>query len=544
MSDRLDHGKEKTGRKVSRRDFARRSVAAGAAAVALPDLALLRPNTPAKPARLQSSGITTDEERKKLIYEAHFGRKTPAASGRGMVICSHPLATREAMKVLKRGGNAGDAGLCAAITQAVIEPHMTGITGIFSMLYYDAGSRTSSYINAFWDTPRKPLQNVTAADITNGRAQGVPGWWAGFEEAHRRHASKSIKELMEPAIRYARDGFEVHPFLWGVIFAKIQRIGMTEQGREIFMPQNILTRPWEKLYQKRQADTLERLSEEGSDFYYRGEFAEDFCKVIQQAGGVVTRQDMEAYEARWIEPQWDTYREYNVVSASSPLVTAFKNVEQLDLERLGPPTDSSETLNQMVRIVGSVWPPQNNMLPHPGTCHISAIDADGNIAAVFHTSNASAWDNGLFVRGASITPGGWFFLSEPKPGQRNATESPIHIIFKDEKPVLVSGSPSISLLQNIIQNTVNILDFDIPIEEAVNRPRFGGKSPRIEGAYIIEADLKEKVRERAAEKGLRFEVVNPWNAYHGAFEGIYIEPDSGLMRACGDPRRCSKAEGL
>ena len=61
---------------------------------------------------------------------------------------------------------------------------------------------------------------------------------------------------------------------------------------------------------------------------------------------------------------------------------------------------------------------------------------------------------------------------------------------------------------------------------------------------MIEADLSEKVRKGAEEKGLRFEVVNPWSASHGAFEGIYIEPESGLTRACGDPRTCSKAEGL
>ncbi|HDZ27562.1 hypothetical protein LCGC14_0822550 [marine sediment metagenome] len=528
--------------RYDRRTFFRKTLV-GASAPGACYLGLLKSNTLGKPVQLQGPGITTDEERKKLIYEAHFGRKTPAASKRGMVICSHPLATREAMKVLKRGGNACDASLCAAITQAVIEPHMSGITGMFDMLYYHAASAKSTYVNANWNTPLEPLPNITPADISTGRAQGVPGWWAGFEEAHKRYGSKSIKEIMEPAIRYARDGFEVHPFLWGAIFAQIHRIGMTEEGREIFMPQNVLSRPWEKLYQKRQADTLERLSEEGSDFYYRGEFAEDFCKVIQEAGGAITRKDMEAYQALWMEPQWETYREYNVATASTPLVKALKRVEQLDLEKLGPPTDSSETLYQMVRITTALY----GTWLHPGTCHISAIDEDGNIAGLMHSSNASAWGNGLFVRGASICAGGGFLLSKPKPkpGQRgDLWRSPSNIIFKDKKPVLVSGSPSLSLLHNIIQNTTNILDFDIPIEESVNRPRFGGWSPTIQGANIIEADLSERVRKKAEEKGLRFDVVNPWNVYHGAFEGIYIEPETGLMRARGDPRRCSKAEGL
>ena len=243
MSDKMEHSKEKTRNKISRRDFSKTSVAASAAAVALPNLGLLKSNALSKAAQLQDPGITTDEERKKLSYEAHFGRKTPAASRRGMVICSHPLATREAIKVLKRGGNACDASLCAAITQAVIEPHMSGITGMWDMLYYDAASGKSTCVTANWNTPLEPLSNLTPADISTGRAQGVPGFWAGFEEAHKRHGSRSIKEIMEPAIRYARDGFEVHPFLWGAIFSQIQRIGMTEQGREIFTPQNVLPRP-------------------------------------------------------------------------------------------------------------------------------------------------------------------------------------------------------------------------------------------------------------------------------------------------------------
>ena len=75
----------------------------GASASGACHLGLLNSNTLAKPAQLQNPGITTDEERKKLIYEAHPGRKSPASSKRGMVICSHPLATREAAKVLKRG---------------------------------------------------------------------------------------------------------------------------------------------------------------------------------------------------------------------------------------------------------------------------------------------------------------------------------------------------------------------------------------------------------------------------------------------------------
>lgn len=516
----------------------------------------------ASPKGIQKTHSVSEEERKKLISEAQFGPKIPATSKKGMVICSHPLATREAINVLKNGGNACDAGLCAAITQTVIEPHMVGITGIFSMLYYHAASGETSYVNAGWNTPLEPLKKVTMADIQSGRALGVPGFWAGFEAALKKHGTKTKKEIMAPAIRYAREGFEIHPFLWGEIFVQSHRIGLTEMGREVYMPGNVIIRPGEKLYQKRAADTLERLQEEGNDFYYRGKFAEEHCKVVQAAGGVVTQADMEAYEAMWLEPKWGKYRTYDIAGGGPTVINSLKRLEKLDLQALGPPTESEKTFTEMLRIttgLGQRKKPskkeqllyeieaaqyRSHRIPPPGTCHVTVIDEHGNVAAVFHTSNAFPWDNGLFVMGVSVCAGGYFLMGNPTPGKRGTTASISNIIFKNKQPTLASGSPSISILPNIIQNTTNILDFNIPIEESVNRPRFGGRSLTIPGAGVIEADFNEEIRKQVEEKGVRFEVVNPWNWHHGAFEGIHIDPVSGVIKACGDPRRCSKAEGL
>ena len=532
----------------NRRAFLKKTITT-AAVTALSGTGLLKSNARRDSFSIQDIGKTSDEERKQLIAEAQFGRKTLARSKEGMVISSHPLPTREAIKILKSGGNACDAALCASITQTVIEPHLTGITGVLSMLYFDAASGKTTCIDGAWNPTLKA-------------AVDVPGWWAGFEEALRRYASKPKKQIMAPAIRYARDGFEIHPFLWGAMFAQCHVLGRTEQGREIYMPQNTMIRPGDMLYQKRAADTLERLAEEGNDFFYHGEFAEDFCKVIQEAGGMITRKDMEAYEALWIEPKWGKYREYEIVSGGSALIELFSKIEPLEIKKLGPPTDSAETLYQMVSIITGLGKDakkedaQNHPIPleaslqarengsyNPGTCVVSVIDRDGNIAAVLHSSNAGIFQSGLFVKGVFIM-GGNRLLVKQKPGQRSSGAHICSIFFKNKRPLLVSGSPSISLLPNIIQNTTNILDFGIPIEESVCRPRFGGRSNMTPNTALIEVDINEKVRKGAEEKGLRFDIVNPWNMSLGSFEGIYIGPESGEMRACGDPRRCSKAEGI
>lgn len=531
----------------NRRAFLKKSIT-GAAVTMVSGAGLLKPKAVSDSFQLQDISKTSDEERKQLIAEAQFGRKTLATSNEGMVICSHPLATREAVKILKSGGNACDAALCASITQTVIEPNMTGVTGVLALLHYEAATKKATYLNGRWNPTLKA-------------AVDVPGYWAGFEQALKRHGSKPKKEIMAPAIRYARDGFEIHPFLWGFMFDQIHLLGRTPQGREIYMPQNELLRPGDMIYQKRAADTLEHLVEEGSDFFYRGEYAEDFCRVIQEAGGVITRRDMEAYKALWQEPEWGTYREYEVVCDGSGLIDSFSKIESLDIQKLGPPTDSPETLYQMMCITTGLGKegekaeaqdlsPSRKTLQwgengesYPGTCTETVVDTDGNIAVLLHSSNAHYY-SGLFVRGLCLM-GGQRLLVKPRPDRRPPARSlNINIIFKNKKPLLASGSPSISLLPNIIQNTTNILDFGIPIEESVCRPRFGGRSHMTQGTGLIEVDIDERVRKGAEEKGLRFDVVNPWNRTHGSFEGVHIDAMSGVMSACGDPRRCSKAEGV
>jgi gamma-glutamyltranspeptidase/glutathione hydrolase len=561
--------------KCDRRSFLKRA-AGGIAATGALSWGVLPP----------SASVWTDaEERRKLVAEAHFGLKTPAASTKGMVICSHPLATREAVLVLKGGGNACDAALCASITQTVVEPHMTGITGILSMLYYDAATQKTTYVNGNMNAPLQSLAGFNVNDLGTGRGVSVPGFWGGFEAALKRHGTRPKKEIMAAAIRYAREGFEIHPFLWGEMFEQSDKIGRTEEGREIFLPAGALLRPGDTLYQKRAAETLERLAEEGNDFFYRGDFAKDFCRVVQEAGGVITPKDMEAYQVRWMEPARGTYRGYEIAASPPPdnggthIIEALNMIELLDLKRLGPPTDSPEVLVQMLRIHNEVYTegakqpdPETHPLPldvilskkyaemrfellqmgvprelppgpAAGSNHVTVTDGSGNIATIIHSCMSLPWSNGLFTRGVTVVAGGaHFFRIMPRPGYRATTYLAPNIIFKDGRPVLASGSPSVSLLANILQNTINILDFGVPIEKSVNRPRFGGSY--IDPRNMIETDFNADVRKKAERKGVVFNVISPWHWNIGSFEGISVNPDTGVMTACGDPRRCSKAEGV
>lgn len=570
--------------KYNRRTFLKKTIT-GAAVTGFSGLGFLKSNVRGDPVSIQGIRKTSDEERKQLIAETRFGRKTPARSRKSMAITSHPLATREAVNILKSGGNACDAALCAAITQTVLQPHMVGITGYLTSMFYDAVSGKTMYVNGSVNVP-------LGAKKTDGTAAawgpGVPGFWAGFEESLSRFGTKSKKELMAPAIRYAREGFEMHPFLWGEIFMESEKIGRSDAGLKIYMPDNAIPRPYEMLYQKEAADTLEGLVEEGNDYFYRGEFAEEFCRISQKGGRNITRRDMERYKAYCEEAGSGTYRGFKVralpithngskVYALPMIIETLDVLELLDIPRQGPPSESPDTMYQMIQSLNIVREDYHRSHGNPnelavvkqqlpkelahkrlkklqaeevahdtssgslyeGTCAVTVADGQGNVACIVHSSNQSPFETGLWVKGVNLcalrTYGGI-------PGERGLQGPAGMIIFKEGKPFLAGGSPSRSLTQCMLQNTINILDFGMPIDESVNRPRYGSLVDK--RGITIEKNYDERVWKAVEKRGVAFHVVNPWNFYHGAFEGIHVEPGSGMMIACGDPRRHSKAEGV
>lgn len=521
------------------------------------------------------------------VAAARFGQKTGASGTRGMAITSHPFATRIAVNVLRSGGNACDGALAASVAQTVCEPHMTTITGVLSMLYFDAASGKTSYVNGGMNVPLAGLPGFSAADLRTGRGVGVPGFWAGFEAALARHGTKPRAELLVPSIGLAREGFPIHPFLYGEMFAQLDGIGLTEAGRRIFMPEGTLLTPGTILKQTEAAETLERLAADGNEYYYHGEFARKFAAVVKEAGGVITPEDFARYEVRWQEPARSTYRGHDVLASPPPdnggthIIEALNMIELLDIAKWGPPTDSPETLFHLVAITNEVMDagarqtdPKSHRVPlevivskeyasnrldllrmadpgeapksspPAGSNHVTVADGAGNVATILHSVMALPWTNGLFVGGFGIAASGGHFLRVmPKPGDRASAYVAPNILFKNGRPVLASGSPSVGLIGNILQNTTNHLDFGMSLQKSVHRPRFGGSSMSIPGANYVEVDLDEKVRKDVAARGVVFHPVSPWHFMNGSFEGIAFASD-GTMSGCGDPRRNSHAEAV
>ena len=537
-----------------------------------------------------------DEERRALVATARFGPKQAVRGANGIAICTHPLASAAAADMLALGGNACDGVMAASIAQAVVEPHMTTLSGCLSMLYYDAASGEYSYVNGMMAAPQA-VPDVRSMDVaefgalmakTDGTLCFVPGFWGGFEAGHDRHGRLSRSTVMAPAIHYARHGFEIHPFLWGEMFVESSVLGREPFSREIYFNGSTLRDIGDMLVQSAHADTLEQLAEEGSDHFYRGEFGRRYAETVQARGGLITAEDMAAYEAFWDEPVHGTYRDYGVVGSPAPdfggqaLVEIMNMVELLDFQQTGPAFESGETTLRMMQIIGRVYadavggrfdgslpeveraiskeyaeerfaalegkPASPNdrytavgaMPPPPGSNHVTVVDAEGNVATVLHSVMSMPFRTGIYVNGVYACASGVHLGSGPvEPGGRAHARICPNMFTRDGKPVLASGSPSVSLTENIVQNSVNLLDFGLDLETSVHKPRFGGSSMTVPGALMLEADLPGEPGNLLREAGATVEVVNPWNWLCGSFEGVLME-EAGAV-ACGDPRRTAQA---
>ena len=532
------------------------------------------------------------DEIAQLSASAKFGRKNKAEGREGIAVSSHPIVSRVATNMLREGGNAVDAILAAALAQTVVEPHMTTAFGMLSMMHYDASAGGTSYVSGTMRAPLAGLPGFSPSDLSGGRGVAVPGFWAAWEAARERFASKSREALAAPAIELARTGIPIYPFLYGMMFEQAGKIGLSDQGREVYFHDNALRGPGETIINNRLAETLEKMATDGADYFYRSAFTEKVVDTVRRAGGVLTMEDFDRYEACWMEPAWGSYRDYKVAGSPPPdnggthIIEILNLIEQIPIRKWGMPTESADSLYWLSRFCleayldGSVqgdpdsWPvPLETILSkdyaalrfelmkmrdpraleparvsYPGSNHLTVVDRAGNVATMLHSVMSLPWMNGLIVDGMSLWAGAaHFFRTMPKPGDRGTCYIAPHIIFDASgKPVLAAGSPSVALIQTCITNTLNILDFGMDVETSVHQPRIGGPvyGGMVPNAVSIEQDCGTPAMHEAARKrGLSFELTGPWSFHAGSYEGVHIGTD-GVASACADPRRAGAAEAV
>jgi len=285
---------------------------------------------------------------------ARAAAPAPAVGTRGMVVSAERHATEAGLATLRAGGNAVDAAVATAFALGVAEPYHSGIGGGGFLLIHLANGETIA-LDARETAPaaaRPDLfvaQGVAEDASRNGPlAVATPGLLAGLALALERWGTKPLAEVMAPAIALAERGFPI-----GLRHARVleawRAMGLAERFPEtaaIQAPAPGLAPGW-RLVQPDLARTLRLIARQGPDAFYRGPLARAIADEVRKRGGLLSAEDLAAYQPRLREPLRGSYRGRTVVSFPPPssggvaLLEALNVLEGFELAPLGAGSSAS-----------------------------------------------------------------------------------------------------------------------------------------------------------------------------------------------------------
>ncbi|WP_261134365.1 gamma-glutamyltransferase [Bacillus sp. Marseille-Q3570] len=268
----------------------------------------------------------------------------------GMVSTSHTLASKVGADVLKKGGNAMDAAIAIQFALNVVEPMMSGIGGGGFMMVYDAEADDVTIINSRERAPAGATPDMFLDEngniipfgerSTHGNAVGVPGTLKGLETAHEKWGSRSLQQLITPAIHLADKGFAIDEYLARMIASNEDKLSATA-AKDVFLPDGEPLEAGEWLQQKDLAKTLKLIRAYGTDAFYNGEIGQALADVVQDFGGSMTTEDLANYDVTEDEPVYGDYKNYEIASMPPPssggltLLQMLKLLEDFDIGQYG-----------------------------------------------------------------------------------------------------------------------------------------------------------------------------------------------------------------
>lgn len=530
----------------------------------------------------------------------------PVRGNNGVVASSSAIASEVGVEIMKKGGNAVDAAIATAFAMAVTWPTAGNIGGGGFMIYHGADGEST----AFDFREKAPLASTktmyldsdgNVRDNSNHDgilAVGVPGTVAGLELAHQRFGTMEWADLLQPAIDLARNGM---PISWH-LHDSFQRQSNSWQkypsSAKVFLRANgLFYQPGDTWKQPDLAATLERIQKEGKDGFYKGETADLIHNFMAANGGIITREDLAAYEAKEREPIRGTYRGYEIVSMPPPssggvtMVQMLNILEGFDLTDIGH--NSALYLHLLTEAMRRAYADRANYLGDPDfnedmpvamltskehaamqretivmhaasesdparfahiyespeTTHFSVADGDGNMVSLTYTLE-HGYGSKIVVEGAGFLLNNEMGDFNAQPGVTNergtiGTE-PNQI--RPEQRMLSSMSPTIVAKDGVplfatgtpggktIINTTMQTILNV-IDHGMNIAR-AIDAPRIHHQWLPNSTSMESGSFSADTVKLyeqRGHVIRETQSI-GSAMGVYRDPETGVLSGAADPR--------
>ena len=528
-----------------------------------------------------------------VAFAASWARATPVTvvpvtAPHGMVVAAHPQAAAIGVEVLKHGGNAIDAAVAVSLAVGVAEPYGSGLGGKLMMLFYEAKTGKVFVVDAL-DACGSAIDveayRTLPADAHSSGYSSVcvPGLAAGLWAAHQKWGAQKWADDIAPAIKLARDGFEILPKSRDMFDEQLKKLrrGDAEIAR-LYLPGGELPAIGTRLKNADLADTMELLARNGRDGFYRGEVAEKIVAAAQSGGGVLTRDDFAHYEARIVEPVALDFRGYRLLCAPPPALGPaiflpvlkvlenetfgggpLRTAANLDLigrvwrltdapshRLIGDDATSRATLEEFLapdavrslraRALTPAPPPapakKSAQLYDPSpaevlgsTTHWLVADALGNIVCATQ-SQSLHFGAGVVAPGTGVvlndTMSDFTFTDQRNPNfvapdrRPRSTLSPT-IVLRDGKPALAIGVPGGARITTaMLQVLLDRLVLQRPLADAIGDTRVHYVAPTaLAKEESFEAEMSLPADLAADLRGLGWKVVLPEEAGRGRHFG-------------------------
>jgi gamma-glutamyltranspeptidase / glutathione hydrolase len=260
----------------------------------------------------------------------------PVHAQHGMVVSTNELAAQAGVEILQAGGNAIDAAVASGFALAVVLPGAGNIGGGGFMLVRMADGKTH-FLDYREKAPAAATRDMyldAQGNVIEGASEigyksiGVPGSVAGMVYAEQKWGKLTLKRVMAPALKLAREGYVLS---WGEAQElHDENLAKFAESHRVFQRNGDYYKPGEVFRQPDLARTLERIAENPDDFY-RGSLARELAAAMQKGGGLITADDLAHYEVKEREPVRGTYREYEVISAPPPSSGGTVLMESLNI---------------------------------------------------------------------------------------------------------------------------------------------------------------------------------------------------------------------
>ena len=251
--------------------------------------------------------------------------RQPVEASHGMVVAQEPIAADVGLEVLRKGGNAVDAAVAVGFALAVTHPSAGNIGGGgFLLARFDDGhtdffdfremAPAGASRNMYLDRNGNPTED----SIFGWRSAGVPGTVAGLADAHKKFGTLPWKDLLDPAIKLAADGFTLTEPVAASLRNEKNSLHRDAESRRIFLRDGNPYKAGETLKQPDLAKTLRRIADKGTAGFYEGPTAKHIAAAFAAHGGLITEEDLRRYQAKERKPVAGTYHGFDVISAPPP----------------------------------------------------------------------------------------------------------------------------------------------------------------------------------------------------------------------------------